>query len=334
MHSLGAVVSRGRVVVTRASVESDARARVVGRPMRAVIGADARVGARATVGRGATGRLGRRADAARRAAEDASAAETAETAEETARRASVDAGMFESQALPENYCIIEGRNSVVDFADMQVDEIAKNIESRRQRVFLLMEELRRLRVQQRVKAIGTDDAEVEPKREFESVIPGFPVLTEDSVQDYRIYWGVAVGILLLFGGLIAPVAEVKLGLGGTSYAEFIDSVHLPAQLAQVDPIVASFTGGAVGAISAFFVIEIQNVKEQRKKICMYCKGSGYLQCAECSTSSRPGRLIDPTSNTKCICPTCSGTAKVMCTSCLCTGMALATEHDPRIDPFD
>ncbi|ABP00326.1 predicted protein [Ostreococcus lucimarinus CCE9901] len=241
---------------------------------------------------------------------------------------------FDSQALPENYCIIEGRNSVVDFADMQAGEIAQNIESRRQRLFLLMEELRRLRVQQRVKTIGLDDDEVKETREFESVIPGFPVLTEDSVKDYRIYWGAAVGFLLLFGGLIAPMAEVKLGLGGTSYAEFIDSVHLPAQLAQVDPIVASFTGGAVGAISAFFVIEIQNVKEQRKKICMYCKGSGYLQCAECSTSNRPGRLIDPTSNTRCICPTCSGTAKVMCTSCLCTGMALATEHDPRIDPFD
>ena len=223
---------------------------------------------------------------------------------------------------------------MVDFADMQAGEIAQNIESRRQRLFLLMEELRRLRVQQRVKTIGLDDDEVKETREFESVIPGFPVLTEDSVKDYRIYWGAAVGFLLLFGGLIAPMAEVKLGLGGTSYAEFIDSVHLPAQLAQVDPIVASFTGGAVGAISAFFVIEIQNVKEQRKKICMYCKGSGYLQCAECSTSNRPGRLIDPTSNTRCICPTCSGTAKVMCTSCLCTGMALATEHDPRIDPFD
>ena len=42
-------------------------------------------------------------------------------------------GMFESKSLPENYCIIEGRNSVVDFADMQVEEIAMNIESRRRR---------------------------------------------------------------------------------------------------------------------------------------------------------------------------------------------------------
>lgn len=25
--------------------------------------------------------------------------------------------------------------------------------------------------------------------------------------------------------------------------------------------------------------------------------------------------------------------QVMCPTCLCTGMALASEHDPRIDPF-
>jgi hypothetical protein len=307
--------------------------------MRARTGAvNARVRTRAKASRTARAEWARtRAGGTRRAigeGEGEGAATTAANDDAEEDDAEGVARDFDSQALPENYCIIEGRNSVVDFADMQAGEIAQNIESRRQRLFLLMEELRRLRVQQRVKTIGLDDDEVKETREFESVIPGFPVLTEDSVKDYRIYWGAAVGFLLLFGGLIAPMAEVKLGLGGTSYAEFIDSVHLPAQLAQVDPIVASFTGGAVGAISAFFVIEIQNVKEQRKKICMYCKGSGYLQCAECSTSNRPGRLIDPTSNTRCICPTCSGTAKVMCTSCLCTGMALATEHDPRIDPFD
>lgn len=301
-------------------------------------------GERASAGRVRCSRARRAREAVVRGAEagEGSARAEAERAEGQAADAGVELSAsrggfvrdaYDSRALPENFCIIEGRNSVVDFAEMQSEEIANNIESRRQRVFLLMEELRRLRVQQRVKTLGLDE-EMEKPREFESVIPGFPVLTEDSLKDYRIYWGAAVATLLIFGGLIAPVAEVKLGVGGTTYAEFIDGMHLPAQLAQVDPIVASFTGGAIGAISAFFVIEINNVKEQRKKICMYCKGSGYVQCAECIASPNPGRLIDPTSKSRCICPTCSGTAKVMCTSCLCTGMALATEHDPRIDPFD
>ena len=130
-------------------------------------------------------------------------------------------GMFESKSLPENYCIIEGRNSVVDFADMQVEEIAMNIESRRQRVFLLMEELRRLRVQQRVKTIGSEDADVEPKREFESVIPGFPVLTEDSVQDYRIYWGCRRGDFVA----LRRTHRARGGGEARSRGNFVRGVH-------------------------------------------------------------------------------------------------------------
>ena len=42
----------------------------------------------------------------------------------------------------------------------------------------------------------------------------------------------------------------------------------------------------MGAISAFFVIETNNFKEQERKLCLYCKGTGYLTCAECSTSAR------------------------------------------------
>lgn len=33
-------------------------------------------------------------------------------------------------------------------------------------------------------------------------------------------------------------------------------MHLPAQLAEVDPIVASFCGGAVGVVSALLVVEV------------------------------------------------------------------------------
>ena len=244
----------------------------------------------------------------------------------------------ESTALPESFCIIEGANTILDFSKLQVDDIQQNLESRRQKVFLLMEEMRRLRVQLRVKSTGSayEEENMVQKSEFQSVVPGFPVLTEDSISDYRIYWGAPVLFFLLFGGLFAPMAEVKLGVGGTSYADFIEFIHFPKQLAEVDPIVASFTGGAVGVISAFFAIEIRNAQDQKKKVCMYCKGSGYLTCAECATPNtyKPGRLIDPNTGSKCVCNACLGTTKVMCTSCLCTGMALVTEHDPRIDPFD
>jgi hypothetical protein len=244
----------------------------------------------------------------------------------------------ESTALPESFCIIEGANTILDFSKLQVDDIQQNLESRRQKVFLLMEEMRRLRVQLRIKSTVSayEEENLVPKSEFQSVVPGFPVLTEDSISDYRIYWGATVLFFLLFGGLFAPIAEVKLGVGGTTYADFIKFIHFPRQLAEVDPIVASFTGGAVGVVSGFFAIEIRSAQEQRKKVCMYCKGSGYLTCAECATPNtyKPGRLIDPKTGNKCVCNGCLGTTKVMCTTCLCTGMALVTEHDPRIDPFD
>ena len=73
--------------------------------------------------------------------------------------------------------------------------------------------------------------------------------------------------MLLFGGLIAPLAEVKLGIGGTSYLDFIESVHLPRQLAMVDPIVASFTGGAVEAISPRFSSSRSKTLRSRRRSC-------------------------------------------------------------------
>ncbi|KAF5179589.1 Chaperone protein dnaj-related protein, partial [Thalictrum thalictroides] len=150
--------------------------------------------------------------------------------------------------------------------------------------------------------------------------------------------------IIIFGGLLAPVLELKLGIGGTSYEDFIRSMHLPMQLSQVDPIVASFSGGAVGVISALMLIEVNNVEQQEKKRCKYCLGTGYLACARCSASgvclsiepisisSGPDRpLRAPTTQR---CPNCSGAGKVMCPTCLCTGMVMASEHDPRIAPFD
>lgn len=109
-------------------------------------------------------------------------------------------------------------------------------------------------------------------------------------------------------------------------------------------IVASFSGGAVGVISALMVVEINNVKQQEHKRCKYCLGTGYLACARCSNTGSLV-LIEPVSTIYGAdkplsppkterCSNCSGSGKVMCPTCLCTGMAMASEHDPRIDPFD
>lgn len=47
-----------------------------------------------------------------------------------------------------------------------------------------------------------------------------------------------------------------------------------AECSQVDPIVASFSGGAVGVISALMIIEANNVEQQENKRCKYCNGTG------------------------------------------------------------
>ncbi|XP_074574360.1 protein ORANGE-LIKE, chloroplastic-like [Curcuma longa] len=239
-----------------------------------------------------------------------------------------------------SFCIIEGPETVEGFVQMQMQEIDGNIKSRRNKIFLLMEEVRRLRIQQRLKIAEYSDEGCKDNElpDIPSTIPFLSHTTPKTLRQlYMTSFSFAFGIIV-FGGLLAPILELKLGLGGTSYEDFIRHLHLPFQLSQVDPIVASFSGGAVGVISALMVLEANNVQLQEKKRCKYCHGSGYLACARCSArglfSSPDGWNDSLQLSTAKRCPNCSGAGKVMCPTCLCTGMAMASEHDPRIDPFD
>lgn len=241
-----------------------------------------------------------------------------------------------------SFCIIEGPETIEDFVQMQSQEIQDNIKSRRNKIFLLMEEVRRLRVQQRIRTSENKCASSEENEmpEIPSTIPFMPHASAKTMKQlYMTSFSMISGIII-FGGLVAPVLELKLGLGGTSYEDFIRTLHLPLQLSQVDPIVASFSGGAVGVISALMLVEVRNVRQQEKKRCTYCHGTGYLPCARCSASGMPlntKRFSLSRHNmwsTNGRCQNCSGAGKVMCPTCLCTGMAMASEHDPRIDPFD
>lgn len=66
-------------------------------------------------------------------------------------------------------------------------------------------------------------------------------------------------MLKFYGKAVAPIIMLTLVLICSS---------------QVDPIVASFSGGAVGVISALMLLEINNVEQQEKKRCKYCHGTG------------------------------------------------------------
>ncbi|KAF8097213.1 hypothetical protein N665_0293s0061 [Sinapis alba] len=254
-------------------------------------------------------------------------------------------------SVPNNFCIIEGSETVQDFVQMQLQEIQDNIRSRRNKIFLLMEEVRRLRVQQRIKSVKSINEEntvleATEMPEIPSSIPFLPNVTPKTLKQLYLTSVALISGIIFFGGLIAPKLELKVGLGGTSYEDFIRSLHLPLQLSQVDPIVASFSGGAVGVISTLMLIEVNNVKQQEKKRCKYCLGTGYLPCAKCSASgvclsidpikrtraSSSSRLLQAPTTERCL--NCSGAGKVMCPTCLCTGMVTASEHDPRFDPFD
>lgn len=63
-------------------------------------------------------------------------------------------------------------------------------------------------------------------------------------------YGLAVASIVFFGGVVAPVLEDKMGLGGAAYYDFITSSGLPNTMAEVDPIVASHAGGAAGVLTA------------------------------------------------------------------------------------
>ena len=244
------------------------------------------------------------------------------------------------------FSFVENRRTVnTNYQYMDLPTIKSNINERKSKVFLLLEEVRRLKIQERKRRVSAgmplvdlEDEEFSPQQSsFRSAIPLLPDLSEAKVTDYYRFYAGAVAFLIVMGGLVAPTAELYIGLNGTSYAAFIDAMHLPSQLAQVDPIVASFTGGAGGVLSALMAVEINNVKKQIAQRCPYCEGSGYLSCMSCDASGAvtvKAEAADGTITTESReCETCSGTGKVLCVSCLGTGMIFATEHDIRLDPF-
>lgn len=77
---------------------------------------------------------------------------------------------------------------------------------------------------------------------------------------------------------------VVVGPAGSSYPEFIQSMHLPAQLAEVDPIVASFCGGAVGVVSALLVVEVSGTATAKRALLL---SSGYSMSVQEPQRTRP-----------------------------------------------
>ena len=52
------------------------------------------------------------------------------------------------------------------------------------------------------------------EEKFPSAVPFLPPLTDATMTQYFRFYTAAVTIIVVFGGLLSPILEVKLGLGG------------------------------------------------------------------------------------------------------------------------
>ena len=56
------------------------------------------------------------------------------------------------------------------------------------------------------------------EEKFPSAVPFLPPLTDATMTQYFRFYTAAVAIIVMFGGLLSPILEVKLGLGGKIFS--------------------------------------------------------------------------------------------------------------------
>jgi hypothetical protein len=56
------------------------------------------------------------------------------------------------------------------------------------------------------------------QQKYLSALPFLPPLTEKSLTTYYTIYGAFFGAVILFGGLLAPLLEVRIGVGGESWS--------------------------------------------------------------------------------------------------------------------
>ena len=51
------------------------------------------------------------------------------------------------------------------------------------------------------------------EEKYPSALPFLPALTDATISQYFQFYVAMVGVIILFGGLLSPVLEVRLGIG-------------------------------------------------------------------------------------------------------------------------
>ncbi|EFJ19837.1 hypothetical protein SELMODRAFT_418639 [Selaginella moellendorffii] len=197
----------------------------------------------------------------------------------------------DSSSSNNGFYIIDSRDTVVDLAKMQFEE--------------LRDDVRRLRIQQRLKGAELGLEEEDEKND----LPDNGLAMAD-IHDVEVILCNLLCRVRWSHPFWWPSSFWSSDLG-LDFPPIL--IYTFTRAAKVDPSVASFSGGSVGA---------NNIRQQDKKRCKYCHGTA------------AGTVASPESMERKRCPNCFGVTKAMCPTCLCTVMALATEHDRRIDPFD
>ncbi|MED6182132.1 hypothetical protein PIB30_025849 [Stylosanthes scabra] len=98
-------------------------------------------------------------------------------------------GHKDNSALPQKM-VTTHQETVQDLVHMQLQEIQGNIKSRRNKIFLLKEELRRLRVQQRLKSLRkvVNEEGEEETNEMPEIPSSIPFLPHVETPTYNLLY--------------------------------------------------------------------------------------------------------------------------------------------------
>jgi hypothetical protein len=65
------------------------------------------------------------------------------------------------------------------------------------------------------------------EEQYLSALPFLPLLSEQTLNTYYTYYALFITGVIVFGGVLAPMLEVKLGLGGTVKALILRRICQP-----------------------------------------------------------------------------------------------------------
>lgn len=70
------------------------------------------------------------------------------------------------------------------------------------------------------------------QQKYLSALPFLPAITEKTLKTYYTFYAAFFGAVILFGGLLAPLLEVKIGLGGKPGVIWVTDLFCQQQISM------------------------------------------------------------------------------------------------------